>query len=395
VDANPPVDSAIEDSGDACTTSPCTVFLSANGDHTCATMSDGTVRCWGDLSFGAGGALAEAGAVPVVVPGLGPVKQAKLAVHSACALLQDESVWCWGDDVNGILGFDAGVLADGAALQESTAPVLVLDAGSTTSLAVGGFHACALVASPAGAGGPHVVCWGQNDLGQVGLSDAAIVTTPHDVPITEVTGISASLYDTCFFRSAAPVDECIGGNAWGQLGRGDGSIDTTPNPTPAAVQLGAWGAIETLTHSSGYHQAIILASGDFAMWGANNLGQLGLGPSSDASVPTPQLLQTLTGVTDMSLTEYGTCALRIDGTVWCWGSNAFGQTGPEAGTGVEQPLPVQVPGITNAVRLAAGYNHVCAQLAGGSVVCWGANGDGQLGRKTTVSFDPNPGPVAF
>jgi alpha-tubulin suppressor-like RCC1 family protein len=36
------------------------------------------------------------------------------------------------------------------------------------------------------------------------------------------------------------------------------------------------------------------------------------------------------------------CAVRLDGSVWCWGSNARGELGRETATGRDpEPAPVQ------------------------------------------------------
>jgi alpha-tubulin suppressor-like RCC1 family protein len=76
------------------------------------------------------------------------------------------------------------------------------------------------------------------------------------------------------------------------------------------------------------------------------------------------------------------CALRQDGTVWCWESNDDrGLSSDEIA--VAEPMPVT--GITNARFIASGGDHACAVLANGSVQCWGANDCGQLGDGTTTS----------
>ena len=76
------------------------------------------------------------------------------------------------------------------------------------------------------------------------------------------------------------------------------------------------------------------------------------------------------------------CVARTDGTVWCWGSSQYGQLGPGVAVGGSSTIPVQVPGLTGVVQVAAGYGHMCALGASGSVSCWGYNGSGQLGRGT-------------
>lgn len=75
-------------------------------------------------------------------------------------------------------------------------------------------------------------------------------------------------------------------------------------------------------------------------------------------------------------------ALRSDGTVWTWGLNTNGQLGD--GTTTDSHVPIQVPGITNAIAVAAGGNHTLALLADGTVRAWGLNANGELGNNSTT-----------
>ncbi len=90
------------------------VALAAGGDHTCALLDDGTVRCWG---FGGNGRLGYANKASVgddETPGsVGPVDlgQGRTAVaisaggDSTCARLDDGGVRCWGEGNSGRLGY--------------------------------------------------------------------------------------------------------------------------------------------------------------------------------------------------------------------------------------------------------------------------------------------------
>jgi alpha-tubulin suppressor-like RCC1 family protein len=140
---------------------------------------------------------------------------------------------------------------------------------------------------------------------------------------------------------------------------------------------------------------MVLQSGEVAMWGANSFGQLGIPYDSGSPQATPALVPMFGQVVQLSLTQYATCARRVDGSVWCWGSTLYGQTGSSANLGPVQARPAQVAGVTDAKLLAAGFNHVCALLGDGSIDCWGWNASGQLGRSTASPFDPMPAPVQF
>jgi hypothetical protein len=86
------------------------------------------------------------------------------------------------------------------------------------------------------------------------------------------------------------------------------------------------------------------------------------------------VLDTVPGTTDaveVSMAPNGatTCARRSSGGVDCWGSNRYGQYGD--GTTVDRPGPGPVPGITNAQSVATGGFSTCVALTTGRVECWG------------------------
>jgi alpha-tubulin suppressor-like RCC1 family protein len=96
----------------------------------------------------------------------------------------------------------------------------------------------------------------------------------------------------------------------------------------------------------------------------------------------------MTGVSKLAPGYDSVCAIKTDGTVWCWGSNSDGQVGD--GSYTTQLVPVQLPGLTNVKDIAAGGGHVCVVKMDGSVACWGYDGQGQLADGDQYSPDPTP-----
>jgi alpha-tubulin suppressor-like RCC1 family protein len=95
--------------------------VTAGDTHSCALLTDGTVRCWGSNASGQiGNDSADTGDVfpPAQVSGLTGVDRIAAGLNHTCAARQDE-VWCWGANDQGQLGLAPGTPA------ESRKPMLV------------------------------------------------------------------------------------------------------------------------------------------------------------------------------------------------------------------------------------------------------------------------------
>jgi alpha-tubulin suppressor-like RCC1 family protein len=94
----------------------------------------------------------------------------------------------------------------------------------------------------------------------------------------------------------------------------------------------------------------------------------------------------LSGVAAVAAGGSSACALLTSGAVRCWGANADGQLGD--GTTAARKMPVAVSGLNGttakATLVTVGASHACAQVADGTLRCWGRNAAGQLGDGTTT-----------
>lgn len=93
----------------------------------------------------------------------------------------------------------------------------------------------------------------------------------------------------------------------------------------------------------------------------------------------------------IALGESHTCAIKDDGTVWCFGDNSDGQLGNSGFGSSDSTTPVQTSGFgagRTAVQVAAGERHTCALLDNGEVWCWGAGGNNELANGAIQNTDP-------
>lgn len=183
---------------------------------------------------------------------------------------------------------------------------------------------------------------------------------------------------------------CWGDNSFGQLGTGAASVTSLAEWVPRPdTRNGDFISPTSIGVGLGDHICVTDA-GSVWCWGKNYAGQLGLGDRILREQPTR--VPGLPGdIQEVATGNDHACARSAAYGVWCWGLNAYGQTGQQptgaivydsnnfAVIGPAQLLPQQVPGLPGFVdSIALGANHSCA-LAGGRVYCWGRNGQGQLG----------------
>jgi alpha-tubulin suppressor-like RCC1 family protein len=304
------------------------VSVSAGGNpgtdvsQSCALVDDGTVRCWGDNTYGQlGTGTTVSSHVPVKVKGLSKV--VAIAVGGGdhvCALIADGTARCWG--YNG-----AGELGNGTTTNAQV-PVKVSRLTHAIAMAINNGYSCALVVDGT------VRCWGYNANGQLGNGTTAQALKPVQVHgVTRASGLSAGWLTACavVFRGAV---RCWGNGDNGDLGNGGTSDSHT-----ASLVAGLTGATAV---SSGSHHSCALVRGHVFCWGRNIEGEIGDGIATPSPRLTPTGVARLGTTSSVSTGALHTCAQLTTGSVRCWGSNAHGELGN--GTTNDSPLPVPVSG---------------------------------------------------
>jgi len=214
------------------------VAVAAGGNHTCALLEDGQVKCWGQNEAGqlgvgdildrGGGPSTTGDNLPVVDLGAGRVARSlALGGDHTCAVLDQGSVKCWGANESGQLGQgDREDLGDD--LEELGAnlnPVQLGPGRTAISVTAGLTHTCASL------DGGLLKCWGASDQGQLGQGD---VETRGDEPgemgdallaidlgeRRSVVAVAAGAASTCAMLSNGAI-KCWGSGAAGVLGHGD------------------------------------------------------------------------------------------------------------------------------------------------------------------------------
>lgn len=345
VDAPIRVDAA-PDTGDAGspTDTPAVDATDATADAgRCPAWRPGTVANWTRCGTGSCPTLCGTGETCV------DVERLVLGTDHGCALRADGRVSCWGERVEGRLGddgADSGVTAVPVEVRRAT------PSGPLTSV----------VALAAGAGGTCAVdrddalrCWGTFNADPVLTGFTPVLAaTPARRLIREDAGAASNR----FVGAATHLAFTCG------IVRGGG------------VRCSSWvraladGNLEVVDRPEDY-------------------------PVTDITFPGGTPVEVGVGL-------YHGCSRMADGTVWCWGSNRYGQlgtglAGTDGGVGASN-VARQVPGVSGARSLGVGDFFACAATDRG-VLCWGNAGLGRVGTFRGVLECPDanecmPTPVA-
>ena len=295
------------------------------------------------------------------------------------------------------------------------------------------------------------VCWGFNDGGQLGIGDPDYVDDrigegidyedyeygddyfrsemgdaliPIDFGTDDGTdggtaltakSLACGARHVCAILSDDTI-KCWGSSEYGQLGQGNldyiGDDDYEMGNDLAAVDLGTDNAGNKLTAKGvdcgKYHTCAILSDDSVKCWGENEDGYLAKGTEAGnyigddrgemgnnlASIDLGTVDGTVDGTVltakSVSCGTYLTCILLSDGTIKCWGREAYMGRGADADYGLTgNDMPVvdlgTVDGTNDGIKLTAksvscGNAHSCAVLSDDTIKCWGENKYGQLGQ---------------
>jgi alpha-tubulin suppressor-like RCC1 family protein len=358
------------------------VDLGAGVAHTCAVLSNGTVRCWGykalELLFT--DQLDDVAAdgtydlIPTEVPGLTDAVRVSGGDASSCAFTSASAIKCWGWNGAGQLGTED--------FADHPEPVEVAFDSTPVDFAVGIAHGCAALANG------NVVCWGLNEDGQLGNG---VVNMPAFVPEHQTVALGAPAAqvragagNTCAITTTGEI-VCWGANGNGELTNATMMDSGVPNHS--VLGEGADDIAIGDGHLCGIEDSTLFC------WGSNSEAELGIGPPG-ADVPTETSVDGI-APKQVALGQAHSCAIGADDLVSCWGRGDEGQLGDGSiGANINGNQPTVVPNLGTVVDLAVGYLHACVLTTEGQVLCWGWNNHGQLGMGSTLP-QPEPTPVVW
>jgi alpha-tubulin suppressor-like RCC1 family protein len=402
------------------------VAISAAQSTSCAFLSNNRAKCWGGNRYGqlGRGSTSSVGAQPGQMgsalpyldlpPDISP--QSILAGTSVCITDETARPFCWGLNDFGQLGRgNTDNYGDDPSELLSKLRNVPLHPGlEVAEVEIGLRHGCAVFAP--NAEGVGLKCWGLNYDGQLGQGNTNnIGSAPNQMgeflaPVDlgkdrHPVRVAVGLDHTCVATNDEKV-LCWGKNANGQLGIGSTkSIGSKPedmgnNLVP--VKLGDQPIAALATGSN--HTCSLDVVGKVRCWGQNDLGQLGRGDkldfggnSNEAATDIPPI-SLPAKVSDLSCGTTHCCSLLEDHRVVCWGSNALGElgVGTKAAVGDDpnemgtKMVAVELGSNRTPIAVHAGSSHNCVLTSASEVLCWGYNGNGQLGSGNSETVGDGP-----
>jgi alpha-tubulin suppressor-like RCC1 family protein len=258
-----------------CSTVPVAVFgglrfrsVSVGRSHSCGVTTDGLAYCWGSNYWGQlGDGTTTSRLKPRLVAGGLHYGSVSAGSGFTCALTMDSRAYCWGANSSGQLG-------DSTHISQRLRPARVAGGRLFKQLDAGSAHTCAIAADS------RARCWGDGDVGQLGIGRVLTSFWPRRVAGgLSFDRVTAGESHTCA-EAADNRAYCWGLNSDGQLG--DGS--RTQRLRPAAV---GGGLLFTQVTAGESHVCGRTAAGVVYCWGENRWGQVGDGTLDPRLTPTP------------------------------------------------------------------------------------------------------------
>ena len=232
------------------------VAMAAGHEHTCALLAGGNVTCWGSNQWGQLGVLPSginvtltAPTGTVSLPGSLRATAVSAAGFLTCVVLGNGTVNCWG--YNGY-----GAVGDGTWNSPANLPTpgAVHGGGKRIrSLAVGTFHACAVLDDGT------ATCWGLNDQGQVGDGTTTNRAAPTHITLPEPAAMSADPGDTTVQLTWTEPRSPYGPQTWQVEGSSDDTTwwSATAGPVSAASATLSAVTVSGLTNGTDYRFRIV------------------------------------------------------------------------------------------------------------------------------------------
>lgn len=290
--------------------------LALGSSHSCAVNLEGHLRCWGNNQYGQLGLPSSSAdeVLPSPIPVDPEVKFLKVVAADdiSCGLTQLHKIKCWGK-------FDSVLAEDQVNNSYSPDPTLIEGNDQFSDLAVAPSFACAITHEK------KIKCWGEVNHFKYNSHYpiySHYARSPITIdPETNYAAISMSSSHSCGLTEDHRI------KCWGTKN------EKIMKPTNSELKNHSWWQkpsyfdtnLRFETVITGFQKSCgkIAGQNKLFCWGSN-LGLLGEQPNEGNS---KQLENTTISGTQIALGYKHSCLIKNSGSLYCWGSNDYGQLG--------------------------------------------------------------------
>jgi hypothetical protein len=323
-----------------------------------------TLYSWGPSYFGQGGLNdLDSRSSPTQVAGT-TWSKISLGRHVSMAIKTNGTLWSWGYNIYGALGHNNGI--------SRSSPVQIGATNNWSLISVGQYQAAAIKTDGT------LWTWGANGNGELS-QPGTYISSPTQVGTN--TNWSKIVMSTAVL--AIKTDGTLwswGTNGFrGRLGQNFSTNSGTGGTLGSPTQIGTG----TTWNNINVSEAMMATKTDGTLWvwGANDVGQLGIGSTQSYGRSSPVQLGSNTNWS--ILTRGGiTGAIKTDGTLWLWGRNSYGKLGlnlRESHLDIATS-PTKIGTDTNWNDVTCGTDTVLATKTNGTLWSWGQIQSGSLGQ---------------
>ena len=330
---------------------------------------------WGNSTVGEFGLgeQSQAASSPVQIPGTtwAHIGQNAQSVEHAVARKSDGTLWSWGNNNVGQLG-----------LSNQTQYSSPRQIGSLTNWSR---IARSYLFTMATKTDNTFWTWGRGDGGGLGQNSQVSVNSPVQVPGTNWSTADHKLMPGFYSAGAIKTDGTLW--TWGSNGSEGilGHSNTTDYSSPRQVGSGTdWDKTGSMGRQFAHATK---TNGTLYLWGSNTYGQLGVNNKTQRNSP-----QQLPGTTWRQGTAADNWVIytKTDNTLWAWGRNQYGQLGENQPVNTHRSSPVQIPGTTWSTVRTGSFGHWYAIKTDGTIWGCGRNTNGELGQNSTAGNRSSP-----
>ena len=219
--------------------------------------------------------------------------------------------------------------------------------------------------------------WGNGLNGQLGNSARSSVYSPIQLGSSSWAAVGAGPS----FSMAIRTDGALftwGYNFDGYLGINLGGTGSDRS-SPVQVGTSSWTSVAGFTT----HTLAIRIDGALFAWGYNYYGELGDQTIFSRSSPVQIGTSSWSFVKSCPSSNASSGAIRLDGALFMWGQNNYGQLGD--GTTITKSSPVQI-GSSSWSMVSLGNSCTSGLGSNGNIFTWGVNQAGQLANNESTSW---------